>query len=126
MSGWNQVQRVRRLEEQVDKLGFKFAKPRHGDWVEENQRLSLVPKDHNSLPIYSRDAELYSGSLEDIDVWLAGVQWAREYDMLLRLSDSKKRARKEQDERNRILMKTLKDSKIPAGIDPRNIEDEEC
>ena len=32
------------------------------------------------------------------------------------LSDEKKRARKEQDERNRILLKTIKDSKIPERI----------
>jgi hypothetical protein len=56
------------------------------------------------------------GTLEGLETWLHGVRWAREYDMMLKLSDEKKRARKEQDERNRILLKTLKDSKIPDRI----------
>ena len=116
MSGWNTITRVRRLEEQVDKLGFKFKQPKHGDWERQEQSLSLVPKDLDALPIYSRDAELFIGTLEGLETWLHGVRWAREYDMMLRLSDEKKRARKEQDERNRILLKTLKDGKIPNRI----------
>jgi len=116
MAGWNTIQRVRRLEVEVDKLGFKFKQPKHGDWERQEQSLSLVPKDADSLRIYSRDAELFVGTLEGLETWLHGVRWAREYDMMLRLSDEKKRARKEQDERNRILLKTIKDSKIPERI----------
>jgi hypothetical protein len=116
MAGWSTIQRVRRLEAAVDNLGFKFKQPKHGDWERQEQSLSLVPKDADSLPIYSRDAELFVGTLEGLETWLQGVRWAREYDMVLRLSDEKKRARKEQDERNRILLKTIKDSKIPNRI----------
>ena len=126
MSGWETIRRIRRIEEQVEKLGFKFAKSKHSDWSEDHGALSLVPKDVDALPIYSRDAELYIGSLEQLETWLHGVRWAREYDMMLRLSDDKKRARKEQDERNRRLLKTLKDGKIPDGVDPLSIDDCEC
>jgi len=117
MSGWNTIDRIRRLEEQIDKLGFKFAKSKHSDWSDDHGALSLRPKDPDALPIYSRDAELYVGSIEGLETWLHGVRWAREYDMMLRLSDDKKRARKEQDERNRQLMRTIKDSKIAEGIE---------
>ena len=103
MAGWNTIERIRRIEEAVDKLGFKFSKSKHSDWTDDHGALSLVPKDSDSLPIYSRDAELFVGSLERLEDWLAGVRWAREYDMMLKLSDEKKRERKEQDERNRIL-----------------------
>jgi len=113
MSGWDTIERIRRLEERIDKLGFKFAKSKHSDWSDDHGALSLVPKDPDALPIYSRDAELYVGSVEGLETWLAGVRWAREYDMMLKLSDDKKRARKEQDERNRMLLKTIKNSKIP-------------
>jgi len=126
MSGWETIRRIRHIEEQVEKLGFKFAKSKHSDWSEDHGALSLVPKDADALPIYSRDAELYVGSLEQLATWLHGVRWAREYDMMLRLSDDKKRVRKEQDERNRRLLKTLKDGKIPDGVDPLSIKDCEC
>jgi len=115
MSGWNTIQRIKHIEEQVDKLGFKFSKPRHGDWENEERSLSLVPKDPDALPIYRRDAELYVGSLEQLETWLHGVRWAREYDMMLRVSDDKKRAAGEQKERNRQLMQTLKEGRRVEG-----------
>ena len=102
-------------KEEVDKLGFKFSKSKHSDWTEDHGALSLVPKDLNSLPIYTRDAELFVGSLERLEDWLAGVRWAREYDMMLRLSDEKKRGAAEQKERNRQLMRTLKEGKRVEG-----------
>ena len=116
MAGWNTIARVRRLEAEVDKLGLKFKQPRNGDWEQQERSLALVPKDADALPIYSRDAELFVGTLEGLETWLQGVRWAREYDMMLKLSDEDKRARKEQDDRNRILLKTIKDSKIPERI----------
>ena len=117
MSGWNTIQRIKRIEEQVDALGFKFSKSRHGDWENEERGLSLVPKDLDALPIYSRDAELYVGSLEALENWLHGVRWAREYDMMLKLSDEKKRAKAEQKERNRQLLRTLKEGRRVEGVE---------
>jgi hypothetical protein len=116
MSGWNTIERIRRLEEQIDKLGFKFAKSKHSDWSDDHGALSLKPKDPNALPIYSRDAELFIGTVERLEDWLAGVRWAREYDMMLKLSDEKKRGAAEQKERNRQLMRTLKEGKRVEGV----------
>lgn len=111
MSGWNTIQRIKRIEEEIDKLGFKFAKSKHGDFTELHGALSLVPKDQDALPIYSRDAELFVGSLERLEDWLSGVKWARDYDAMLRVSDDAKRARKEQDWRNKSLLTQIKESK---------------
>jgi hypothetical protein len=116
MAGWNTIERIRRLEERIDKLGFKFAKSKHSDWSEDHGALSLRPKDPDALPIYSRDAELFIGSIERLEDWLAGVRWAREYDMMLKLSDEKKRTAAEQKERNRQLMRTLKEGKRVEGV----------
>ena len=111
MSGWNTIQRIKRVEQAVDELGFKFSKSKHSDWTEDHGALSLVPKDHDALPIYNRDAELFVGSVERLEDWLAGVKWARDYDAMLRVSDDNKRARKEQDVRNRSLLTKIKESK---------------
>lgn len=110
MSGWNTIQRIKRVEQLVDLIGFKFAKSKHSDWTEDHGALSLVPRDADALPIYSRDAELFVGSLERLEDWLAGVKWARDYDMMLKLSDDKKRMAAEQKEKNRQLMCTLKEN----------------
>ena len=109
MSGYNQILEVRRLEEEVSKLGFMFCHPRHSANGEFGDVVALKPKDADSLPIYSRDAEVFAGSLKDLQYWLRGVEWARDYDRMMKVSDVKKRARKEQDLRNHQLAKTLKE-----------------
>ena len=111
MSGYQSIIRVRRLEEEVNKLGFMFAYPKHrfGDEVDT---VALKPKDADAVPIYARDAEVFCGTLEQLDVWLRGVEWARNYDMMLRVSDDRRRARKEQDARNRQLVQLLKSEKV--------------
>lgn len=115
MSGWNTIQRVKRIEEEIDKLGFKFAKSKHTDWSDDHGALSLLPKDHEALPMYTRDAELFVGSLERLEDWINGVRWAREYDRMLKISDDDKRVKAEQKERNRQLMRTLKEGKRVEG-----------
>ena len=107
MSGWNQIQQVRKLEERADKLGLKFSQYKHDDSFGAN--VALIPKDSEVLPIYSRDAELFVGTLESAASWMQGVMWARDYDSMVidkKLDD--KRKRKEQDERNRQLILILK------------------
>lgn len=111
MAGWNQIQQVRKLEERADKLGLKFTAYRHDDRYGDN--VALVPKDKDALPIYSRDAEMFVGSLEGAGYWMQGVMWAREYDrMNTDRNLDKKRERKEQDERNMQLAKILKEEKL--------------
>jgi hypothetical protein len=111
MTGWNTIQEIRRLEVEIDKLGFKFAKPTHTDWTSDHGAVALVPKELDSLPPYARDAVIYFGSLEGIQHWLKGLQWARDYDAMLKLSDDTKRSRKEQDWRNRNIVNIIKGEK---------------
>ena len=111
MSSWNTIKTIRRLEERADKLGMKFTNNRHDDIYGE--LVALVPKDSDALPIYCRDAQLFVGTLESAASWMQGVLWARDYDSMVidkKLDD--KRKRKEQDERNRQLVRILKNEKI--------------
>jgi hypothetical protein len=116
MSGWETIQRIKRVERLIDELGFKFAKGKHSDWTDAHGALSLVPKDADALPMYNRDAELFIGSIERLEDWLAGVQWARDYDRMCKISSDKTRAAAEQKERNRQLMRTLKEGKRVEGV----------
>ena len=102
MSGYNAVISLRRLEADVDALGFMLCAPKTG-WGNDDfaDRVAIKPKDADSLPIYSRDAELFTGTLEQLRVWLQGVAWARQYDFMLKISDDKKRVKKEDEERAR-------------------------
>jgi len=112
MSGWYTVEKIKNIERSVDNLGLKFAKT----LLFDNQNvIGLVPKDHEALPIYSRDAEVYHGSLESVEYWLQGVEWARDYDRMIKISTDEKRAAAEQRERNQQLMRTLKEGKLITG-----------
>lgn len=112
MSGYQTILRIRRMEEAVEKLGFMMANSKHG-WDHNNpDMIALKPRDADAVPIYSRDAEVFCGTLEQLDQWLRGVEWARNYDMMLKVSDEKKRARQEQDLRNSMMMQRLKSEKV--------------
>lgn len=109
MSGYNAVLALRRLEQDLDNLGLMLCNPKHGSWSNDqfSDRAGVKPKDADSLPIYARDAELFTGSLEEIRVWLTGVHWARQYDSMLKVSDDKKREKKEFDYRAKRMLDTL-------------------
>jgi hypothetical protein len=110
--GYEQIAQMRRVEKQAEELGFMFAYPKHGWGGDSGNFLALRPKDADSLPIYARDAQLFTGTLDDVENFMAGVKWARDYDHMLRVSDSKKRERKEKDVRNKKLLDTLKGEEI--------------
>ena len=108
MSGYETVLKIRRLERECDELGFMFCHSKHGNYHMADV-LALKPKDQNSLPVYSRDAELFLGTIDQLEVWLRGIQWARQYDrFLFGVKHDKTRERKEQDERNRQLLTMIK------------------
>lgn len=110
MSGYNAILYMRRLEKEANQLGFMMAHPKNR--FDEGDSVALKPRDDDAVPIYSRDAEVFVGSLEQLNVWLRGVEWARNYDSMLKVSDEKKRARKEQDLRNTQMAQRLKSEKV--------------
>ena len=109
MSGWNTIKNLRDIEARADLLGMKLAPYRHDD--RHGEHVALVPKDQYALPIYTRDAQLFAGTLEGADYWMRGVEWARDYDrMVIDKNINKKLELKEQDERNRQLIEIIKNS----------------
>ena len=113
MAGWAAIKQIRELEDRAHTLGMKFAPYRHDDRYGDH--VALVPCYQDSLPIYTRDAILFAGSLEGAAQFMQGIMWARDYDrMVVDRNIDAKRVRKEQDERNRQLLKTLKDGVVPT------------
>jgi hypothetical protein len=110
--GYDHILKMRRVEKEADELGFMFAYPKHRWNGEETHYIALRPKDADSLPIYSRDAQFFTGTLDDIENFIAGIKWSRDYDYMLKVSDNKKRLRKEQDVRNKNLMDKLREDPL--------------
>ena len=115
---WNDMQRIKSVEAKADQLGFKLADTPYNTsaWVSigSTSDIYVKPKD-DCLPHYSRDTYFFSGTIEAIDHWLQGIEWARKYDETLKLTNSKKRTAKEDAERKKHLMKTIKTGKLVTG-----------
>lgn len=109
MTGIAFLRKFRAIEEQAYKLGLQITASKH--FAREYDMVALQPKDSDSLPVYARDAEMFVGSIEELERWLAGVEWARQYDaMIFGNRHNKKRERLEQDYRNKYLATLLKNS----------------
>jgi len=107
MAGYGTVQKIRFLEQELDKLGMTMTQASHY-YKDYGDVVAVIPKDENSLPVYSRDAELFIGSLESLETWIQGVQWARKYDHLVfGRRHEVNRERREQNYRNEVLVKIL-------------------
>jgi hypothetical protein len=107
MSGNNNIRKVRRIEERVHGMGLRIGYPRYRTG-EDGDMLSLMPRDHE-WPLYSRDAELFIGTIDSATSWLDGLEFARNYDDMLKVCSRTKRERKEQDYRNKELLKAIKE-----------------
>jgi hypothetical protein len=107
-TGYDTVQLYERVLEKLNELGLAIGKPLYGD---NSKQISVVPIQDtvkDSVPVYNREAHLFTGSLEDVENWIDGVEWARQYDMLLfgkKHNDNRKR--EEQNVRNKKLSKKL-------------------
>ena len=99
MSGWSTFNRYQRIIELASNMGFRLGNPKHGSWGDRDGRdtVSVYPAG-DGLPIYTRDAELYTGTFHEVEVWLAGWIRAQEYDRMIRMSDPDKRKKYEAQE----------------------------
>ena len=105
MSGIQFIDLYERLKEEAVNLGFKITRARHH--CNNFDVVALIPGDDDRLPIYSRDAELFRGSLEELEIFFKGIQWARTYDKMLKVSSDKTRQSKEEIYRHGRLVKVL-------------------
>lgn len=101
MSGYYTYTRYQRIEAQAKLLGFRLGHTKN-PWggQEISDKVTVYPAD-DSLPVYSRDADLFTGTFHDVEVWLTGWAKAQQYDCLLRMTDDKRRKKFEDAERER-------------------------
>lgn len=113
MTGIAELELINRVRSNARRAGLKLVPDSYGVC------LYLVPNKDN-LPVYSREAKIKQGSFEDLDAWLQGVLWSREYDDILSYNQKDKKVSKiarlrqrcEQDIHNRKLMAKLADKEI--------------
>jgi len=109
MTGYRHIVQLEQLKAKCDELGFRMGYSQHGYYNKEyGDIVALFPKDQDALPVYNRDAQLFTGTIEELKVWISGIEWARNYDrMTIGKAIDARRARKEQDWRNQNLVRIL-------------------
>ena len=100
MSGYSTYTRWQRIEAQAKSLGFRLGQPRGSSWGMREDGFDLVTlyPDGQALPIYTRDADLFTGTFDQVEVWLRGWIQSRTYDAMLRMTDDKRRKKFEDAE----------------------------
>jgi len=100
--GMNIIERIDYVKELADFFGFRLGRRPHSGFGDSAiDPIALYPKD-NQLPTYSRDACLFTGSLSDIENFLDGIRWARNYDNMIGATSDKRREQYEAKEVARL------------------------
>lgn len=106
MIGYDTLIKIEDVKTRAAKLGFALTRDHY-----HTSGIALRPVD-DELPIYSRDAMLMHGDLDQIDHFLLGIEWTKKYLIQqLRVTSEEKITRKEQDYRNRRMLSTIEGEK---------------
>jgi hypothetical protein len=114
VAGWQLLKSFRDVEERANKIGLKFAPSKYSGM--EFDTIALMHLDEH-LPVYNREAEIFAGTLQDIDKWLRGVEWARNYDDIMKVSTHDKRQTAESKYQQRELLKVIREGEKSKGIE---------
>ena len=97
---WHQIQQLESLRDRLTKLGYVM---RHSKYSNNAEYLIGIYPLNDKVPIYSRDAELFTGNTEAIMSWVRGIEHRNEYlTMLKATSESKIEALEENYIKKRI------------------------
>lgn len=108
---WYDLQNIDRLRARLTKLGYVMRQSKYSNSGE--YKIGVYPLDDN-VPIYSRDAELFTGNTEMIIAWVSGIEHRNEFlTMLKATSETKIKTLEENYIKNRIQKGMLEKIKDP-------------
>ena len=99
--GMNMIERIESVQELADFFGFRLGRSPHSSFSDNIDTIALYPKG-DSLPTYSRDACLFTGNLNEVENFLDGIRWARQYDKMIGSCTEQRRAQYEAKEVERL------------------------
>ena len=112
MVGMHIIDRINAAQERAKKLGFVFSRDARGNGFNRTTpdviALAVIEE---TLPAIRDGSVVFTGDLEEIESFLAGLEWARWYDTALGLKTNVRRERSEQKMRNRKLLKQIEQGK---------------
>jgi hypothetical protein len=115
---WHDIDLLDRVVTTLNQLGYKIAPAKYG-----RSEIGVYPLEDKN-PLYSRDAEIYAGTLEQIACWMRGVQHQDGYlKMLKATSDKRIKELEEKYVKSKIQKGMLEKIKNPDKKLDKNTED---
>lgn len=112
MLGYREYSKIKQLDDLAAENGFSVITQSH-----HGNALALIPAKESHV-IYSRDAVLVMGSVEELIFFIVGWRTSRTYLNAVGACDTKRIERKEQDYRNKNLVKMIKTPKFSREEPP--------
>lgn len=110
MTGYRTYTRYQRIEAQANMLGFRLGNPKNSWASDTPDEITLYPNE-NALPIFSRDADIYTGTFSEVEIFLNGWIRAQQYDAMLRMTSDDRRKKYEDKERERQRLEKEREEK---------------
>lgn len=104
--GWNTIQKYLSLKQRLNSFGLELGKANH--WHVDQDCLAVHPLGEHGAPCFSRDAELFVGTLGEVEHWFKGYETAYKYLIMIDATSDKKIRKCEQSIENQNLLKLLK------------------
>jgi hypothetical protein len=84
---WNDVELLDTVVQRAAKLGFKISRTNYG--YSGKTLVGVFPlEDHN--PLYCRNAELFTGTMEEIMIWFRGIEHRNDYLRMLKATSDRR------------------------------------
>ena len=116
---WHDVQLLDQVVSTLEKLGYKIMPSKYGI----SGSVGVYPL-HDKNPLYTRDAEVYGGTIEQIMCWARGVQHQDGYlKMLKAVTDKKVKSLEQKYVKNKIHVAMLQKIKDPEKNFDKHTQD---
>lgn len=102
--GMNMIERIEHVRELADFFGLRLGRTPYNTTFGASDNIdtiALYPKG-DCLPTYSRDACLFTGNLNEVENFLDGIRWARNYDSMIGATTDQRRQQFEAKEVARL------------------------
>jgi hypothetical protein len=104
---WSDVELLERVVKGLEQIGFKVKPTKYG--YGGRTLVGVFPLDDKN-PIYSRDAEVFTGTMEEISVWIRGFNNRNDYLHMLKATTEKRIQDLEEKYRKKVKQQAMVDA----------------
>ena len=125
---WTDIQLLEKVVNGLSKLGYCIKNTKYG--YQDGRCLVGVYALEDNNPLYSRDAEVFTGTMEEISCWMRGVNHRNDYLTMLKATTEKRIQELEEKYRKKLkhqaMVDAIKDPDKKINKHARDLIDAKC